>query len=61
MTLVQPFTNKAEALLFFDTTKGEQLFDELKKPNFVISKSNFDILYKSKEIEAYMEFFREHF
>jgi tetratricopeptide (TPR) repeat protein len=61
MTLVQPFTNKAEALLFFDTTKAEQLFDELKKPNFVISKSNFDILYKSKEIDAYMEFFREHF
>jgi tetratricopeptide (TPR) repeat protein len=61
MTLVQPFITKAEALLFFDTTKAEQLFDELKKPNFVISKSNFDILYKSKEIEAYMEFFREHF
>ena len=61
MTLVQPFVTKAEALLFFDITKAEQLFDELKKPNFVISKSNFDILYKSKEIEAYMEFFREHF
>jgi hypothetical protein len=61
MTLVQPFTTKADALLFFDTTKAEQLFDELKKPNFVISKSNFDILYKSKEIDAYMEFFREHF
>lgn len=61
MTLVQPFTNKAEALLFFDTTKAEQLFDEVKMSNFIISKSNFDILYKSKEIDAYMEFFREHF
>ena len=61
MTLVQPFATKADALLFFDTTKADQLFDDLKKPNFVISKSNFDILYKSKEIDAYMEFFREHF
>ena len=61
MTLVQPFTSKADALLFFDTIKAEQLFEELKKPNFVISKSNFDILYKSKEIDAYMEFFLEHF
>jgi len=61
MTLVQPFSTKEEALLFFDMMKSEQLFDELKKPNFVISKSNFDILYKSKEIDAYMEFFREHF
>ena len=61
MTLVQPFATKDDALLFYDTTKADQLFDELKKPNFVISKSNFDILYKSKEIDAYMEFFSEHF
>lgn len=61
MTLVQPFGTKEEALLFFDMTKSDQLFDELKKPNFVISKTNFDILYKSKEIDAYVEFFREHF
>jgi outer membrane protein assembly factor BamD (BamD/ComL family) len=61
MTIVQSFRDKEDALLFFDTTRAEQLFDESKKSSFVISKSNFDILYKSKEIDAYMEFFREHF
>jgi len=61
MTLVQPFTDKDDALLFYDIIKSEQLFDELVKPSFVISESNFDILYKSKEIEAYLEFYREHF
>ena len=61
VTLVQPFATKEEALLFFDTTKAGQLFDEAKNHNFVISESNFDILYKSKEIEAYLEFYKEHF
>ncbi len=61
ITLVKPFATKDEALLFFDTVKAEQLFDATKNPNFVISESNFDILYKSKEIEAYLEFYREHF
>jgi len=61
VTLVQPFATKEDALLFFDTTKAEQLFDDAKNPNFVISESNFDILYKSKEIEAYLEFYKEHF
>jgi tetratricopeptide (TPR) repeat protein len=61
MTLVKPFDTKEAVLLFFDTVKSEQLFDDSKKTNFVISESNFDILFKSKEIEAYLEFYREHF
>ncbi len=61
ITVVKPFANKDEALLFFDTIKAEQLFDATKNPNFVISESNFDILYKSKEIDAYLQFYKEHF
>lgn len=61
MTIVQPFNDKNDALLFFDTIRAEQFFDEPKKSSFVISTSNFDILYKSKEIDAYMEFYRKHF
>ena len=61
VTVVRTFATKDEALLFFDVAKAEQLFDDVKNPNFVISESNFDILYKSKEIEAYLEFYKEHF
>ena len=61
ITLVRQFLSKEDALLFFDSIKAEQLFDNLKNPAFVISESNFDILYKSKEIEAYLEFYRAHF
>jgi len=61
MTVVQPFTNKDDALLFYDIIRAEQLFDAVDNPSFVISESNFDILYKSKEIEAYLEFYRKHF
>ncbi len=61
MTVVQPFANKDDALLFYDIIKAEQIFDAVGNPSFVISVSNFDILYKSKEIEAYLEFYRDHF
>ena len=61
LTVVEPFKSKDDALLFLDSSKSEQLFDELKNPYFVISESNFDILYKSKELEAYLVFYREHF
>lgn len=61
MIVVQPFSTKDEALLFFDSVKAEQVFDDTENTNFVISESNLDMLYKSKEIEAYLEFYKEHF
>jgi len=61
MIVVQPFSSKDEALLFFDSVKAEQVFDDTENANFVISESNLDMLYKSKEIEAYLEFYKEHF
>lgn len=61
LVLVQSFGSMNDALLFFDMVKAEQFFDESLYPNFVITESNFDILYKSKEIEAYLEFYKEHF
>lgn len=59
--VVEPFQTKDDALLFLDITKAQQFFDEEKNPYFVISRANFDILYKSKELDAYLVFYQEHF
>lgn len=61
ITVVQPFNSMEKALLFNDMVKAEQFFDDSINPNFVITETNFDILYKSKEIEAYLDFYKEHF
>ncbi len=61
MTVVKTFKDKDSALLFYDICKAEKLFDGNLNPYFVISKSNFDILYETKEIDAYLSFYREHF
>jgi tetratricopeptide (TPR) repeat protein len=61
LSVVEPFKNMDEALLYLDLTKAGQYFDIAKNPYFIISKSNFDILYKSKELDAYLVFYQEHF
>lgn len=61
LILVQTFEAIDNALLFIDIVKAKQFLDDSINPNFVITETNFDILYKSKEIDAYLEFYKEHF
>ena len=61
LTIVEPFQNLDKALLFLDLTKARQFFDMQTNPYFIISRANFDILYKSKELDAYLVFYQEHF
>jgi tetratricopeptide (TPR) repeat protein len=61
LTVVEPFRDVDQALLYLDIAKAKQYFDMNINPYFIISRSNFDILYKSKELDAYLVFYQEHF
>lgn len=61
LNIVEPFRSKEDALLFNDLVKAEQLLGDAVERSFVISETNFDILYKTKELDAYLVFYQEHF
>lgn len=56
--IVKVFENKNDALLFYDTIKSEQSIENI---TFVISNSNFEELYQTKEIDAYLLFFGSNY
>lgn len=56
--IVKEFDGKDEALLFYDYVKAEQSIEDV---NFVISKSNFEVLYHTHEIDTYLKFFENHY
>lgn len=56
--VVKTLKNKEEALLFYDTIKGEQTIEDV---NFVISKLNFEELYQTKELDTYLQFFESNY
>jgi len=56
--IVKVFDNKNDALLFYDTIKSEQSIENI---TFVISNSNFEELYQTKEIDAYLLFFGSNY
>ena len=56
--IVKVFENKKEALLFYDTIKSEQSIENI---TFVISNSNFEELYQTKEIDTYLLFFGSNY
>ncbi|MCB0494906.1 MAG: tetratricopeptide repeat protein [Cyclobacteriaceae bacterium] len=56
--VVKSLFNKEEALLFYDSVKAEQTIEDV---NFVISKSNFEVLYKTKELDTYLQFFENNY
>ena len=56
--MVRVFENKDEALLFYDIIKSEQSIENV---TFVISNSNFEELYQTKEIDKYLTFFESNY
>ncbi len=56
--IVKVFENKDEALLFYDIIKSEQSIENV---TFVISNSNFEELYQTKEIDKYLSFFESNY
>lgn len=56
--VVKTLKNKEEALLFYDSVKAEQSIEGI---NFVISKPNFEVLYQTKELETYLQFFENNY
>jgi len=65
MIVVSELTSKAVAIDYYDKLLGEINFpSELlntKFHNFIITKDNFDILYNSKDLDAYLKFFDESY
>jgi tetratricopeptide (TPR) repeat protein len=56
--VVKVFKNKDESLLFYDLIKSEQ---SIENAIFVISKMNFEELYKTKDIDSYLNFFESNY
>ncbi len=65
LILVQPFQNQEEALLYYDLFKAENSTNtesaSIKFDTFVITKSNFEILYKTKELNTYKKFYSTNY
>jgi hypothetical protein len=65
LILVQPFQNQEDALLYYDLFKAENSTNtestSIKFDTFVITKSNFEILYKTKELNTYKKFYSTNY
>ncbi len=65
MLLVNEFPGKATATgfssLFQDNVSLSDAFQGQKIDAFVITEDNFDILYKTKNVSAYLNFFEKHY
>jgi tetratricopeptide (TPR) repeat protein len=63
--MVDQFDGQDNALLYHDLFKAEQKiiseYPSLKFDNFVISKSNFTVLYETKELDNYKKFYTAHY
>lgn len=56
--VVKEFPTKDESLLFYDIIKSEQSSENV---TFVISKINFEELYQTKELDLYIDFFKNNY
>lgn len=65
MIMVNEFKNIKDALnyrsLFNESPELKNELSENKVQDFVITKDNFQILYKTKDITSYVSFFEEHY
>jgi outer membrane protein assembly factor BamD (BamD/ComL family) len=63
--LVNEFPNRSFAEAFFeDFNEGNEILDSFlstKFDNFVITNDNFNIFYQTKDVDAYMKFFKENY
>jgi len=63
--LVDKFNDQKSALYYFDLWQANNSLDadspNLKFDTFVISKNNFQILYKTKELDTYRSFYSLHY
>ncbi len=65
LILINEFDNKSTAITYYDTfnqdTSPLNKFSSYKFYNFVISKDNFQILYQTKGLEEYLNFFEKNY
>lgn len=65
MILVSNFNNAKRALDYYNTVTNQKILEEAAKgldtQHFVISSDNFQKFYKDKDIETYLEFFKENY
>ncbi len=62
---VSNFVNEEDALKYFKTTKRNSLLYSLLKKNggnyFIISEGNYSLLYKTKELDGYLRFYKRYY
>ena len=65
MVMVSDFGTKAEALSYYEKYISSDPISEntlnSKFFKFVLTKSNFNIFYDSKDPESYLRFFQKHY
>ncbi len=65
LIIIEQFSDKKAAMSFLTKFNGENSplkdFNSLDFSNFVITKDNFDIFYKTKDIDNYLSFFKENY
>ncbi len=65
LIIIEQFKDKKSAMAFLTKFNGENSplkdFNSLDFSNFVITKDNFDIFYKTKDIDNYLSFFKENY
>jgi len=65
MILISEFDTKQKAEIFNKLMESENPAEKINKTgkfyNFVITKDNFNILYQTKELDAYLKFYRRNY
>ena len=65
MVLVNEFKSKEEAERFIKKIDGSSSplkdFRQYDVEDFIITRENFEILFKTKALEEYKEFYQEHY
>ena len=64
MVLVQDFINKGSALSYFGSLEDQGLLNDYASDSFnafVITKENFEIFYKTKDLKGYLSFFNNFY
>ena len=66
LILIKTFTDASDAMDYFSFVENEyeEIFEDIDMNDtffFVVSKSNYVQLYKSKEAETYIGFFEENY
>jgi hypothetical protein len=64
MVLVQDFTNKNQALSYYQMLQKEGFLDDYSSEEFstfVITNENFEIFYQTKDLSGYLSFFNNFY